>query len=467
MGKLKVGYVRVSSVKQTEGLSPENQKSRLEAYDCDVILKDVESGRKSSRQGYQKIIAMVRKGEVSEVVAIRLDRIGRSLIDAYKFYQLLEEHQVKLTLLDMPVDFGTSSGKLFFNQFAAFAQFEVDLLAEKQRSQHQFRRANRMAVVPPFGYVYEKGLLLPDLSQYGDSGLSRWQVAREVIDTFLRVGTERGTVKALGRKYGFERQYAVRSDFPRSGTGLGDYLDLPALRGHLHYPKTGEIFLNQHEPLMSESEYKSIQTLKKRALAMRGGAAKGDTIYPLSGLVKCVCGSNCSIGLGGNKTYGTIAYYCCHAHRKAVCSDQPEGGRRPSIRADYLEVQVIEALIQKSQEVAIAVGEAMQEVQSSAEVLAIERQLEQLRAIDQGGLTGQLMAEMIQRVEAERDNLIAQLQAGTKTIESEFLKEIAENFADPEFLDSREPHELRQIFYMFVEKIVVRGRELVEIKLRI
>ncbi len=466
MPKKKIGYVRVSSQKQAdEGLSPANQKARLIAYGCDVVLQDIRSGQKADRRSYQQICQLVKKGEVEEVVAIRLDRIGRSVIEAYKFYTLLEEHDVKLTLLDMQVDLATSSGKLFFSQLAAFAQFEVDLLAEKQKSQHEYKRAHRMAVMAPFGYTFQVGNLYKDESLYGDTKLSCWQIAREVIDAYLTIGTERGTNKYLGHKYGFTNRYKLRKDFPRTGTGLGDWLVLPALRGHRHYPATNEFYPNQHEALISEGEYQTILMLQKKARALRGHAGPDAKSYPLSGLVKCVCTSNCSVGIGGNKKYGEHVYYCCDAHRKRQCNDQPEGGRRRSLRADFLEHYVITELTQHSQLAVQAVQEAANdgEVTVSDEVLAVEQQIKQMEKDRGEGKIGEIMQKAIDELRAERDNMLAQAGLSRPYQNLEELKELLENLSDPNFFKELPSKHLQRVFYMFIERVIIKGNEIIQI----
>src|SRR5690606_13181271 len=63
----------------------------------------------------------------------RLDRVARSVLDLAKIADLLKSKGVSLRVLDQGLDTSTSEGKLMFNLLGAFAEFEADIRAERQR----------------------------------------------------------------------------------------------------------------------------------------------------------------------------------------------------------------------------------------------------------------------------------------------------------------------------------------------
>jgi site-specific DNA recombinase len=82
--KIAVGYMRVSSKPQEDGYSLEEQERAIRGW-CEangylliLLEKDVESGGKISRVGYQRVIAEIRKGRVDAVVVNTLSRLGRN-----------------------------------------------------------------------------------------------------------------------------------------------------------------------------------------------------------------------------------------------------------------------------------------------------------------------------------------------------------------------------------------------------
>ena len=85
-----VAYIRVSSDKQAKnGLSLEAQDAKLRAMTViredelvDIVV-DEESAKPGSlkREGVQRILTMVKAGEVDAVIVCKLDRLTRSIRD--------------------------------------------------------------------------------------------------------------------------------------------------------------------------------------------------------------------------------------------------------------------------------------------------------------------------------------------------------------------------------------------------
>lgn len=77
------GYIRVSTLKQSDGYSPELQEEAIRSYaaehglDVAQMESDFESGHKLTRHGYQRLLASVRSGTIGAVIVHQLDRLGR------------------------------------------------------------------------------------------------------------------------------------------------------------------------------------------------------------------------------------------------------------------------------------------------------------------------------------------------------------------------------------------------------
>ena len=123
-----VGYARVSSV----GQSLDVQLEKLAKAGCTRVYKEKRSGRQAdTRPELQAALEYVREGDV--LVVSRLDRVARSVLDLAKIADLLGKKSVSLRVLDQGLDTSTSEGKLMFNLLGAFAEFEADIRAERQR----------------------------------------------------------------------------------------------------------------------------------------------------------------------------------------------------------------------------------------------------------------------------------------------------------------------------------------------
>lgn len=124
---MKIGYARVS----TQDQKLEMQLSELEQYGCEMIFKEKKSAVKN-RPELEKMNAQLRKGDI--VVIWKLDRLGRSLRHLINLVNEYKERGVELISLKDKIDTTTTPGRLMFNLFASFAEFERELISERTRA---------------------------------------------------------------------------------------------------------------------------------------------------------------------------------------------------------------------------------------------------------------------------------------------------------------------------------------------
>jgi DNA invertase Pin-like site-specific DNA recombinase len=125
----RIGYARVSTPDQQQSL--EAQTERLTAEGCEFVFKDVASGKLASRPQWDACLSVLKAGDV--LVAVKLDRFGRSVRNLQDIAEDFKGRQIDLVCLDQPIDTTGAMGKLFFNILAAFAEFERDLISERTR----------------------------------------------------------------------------------------------------------------------------------------------------------------------------------------------------------------------------------------------------------------------------------------------------------------------------------------------
>src|SRR5216684_1688776 len=126
----KIGYARAS----TRDQHPENQAERLIEAGCDpklVFVDEGASGAKASRPEWDRCLAQLRKGDV--LVAVKLDRIGRSIRNLIDVAEMLRERGVDLVILDQAIDTTTPAGRFMFHILAALAEMERELIRERTR----------------------------------------------------------------------------------------------------------------------------------------------------------------------------------------------------------------------------------------------------------------------------------------------------------------------------------------------
>lgn len=138
-----VGYCRCSTKDQAEnGASLETQRQAiLEAaerrgWTVTAILEEQVSGAAKSRPVRDAAIAMVEAGAADVLVAAKLDRLTRSIVD----FGTLLERGVPIVVLDADLDMTSPMGEMVANVLMTFAQFERRLIGQRTRDALETKR---------------------------------------------------------------------------------------------------------------------------------------------------------------------------------------------------------------------------------------------------------------------------------------------------------------------------------------
>lgn len=126
-------YARVSTDKQTV----DNQLIRLrefaKAHDYEITgeYTDVISGASAHRPSLDQLLKDAKFKKFDIVLAVKLDRLGRSVINLQNVLKELDSYGVRIKMLDQDIDTTTSSGRLMFTLLGAMAEFERDVITER------------------------------------------------------------------------------------------------------------------------------------------------------------------------------------------------------------------------------------------------------------------------------------------------------------------------------------------------
>ncbi|MCE1237992.1 MAG: recombinase family protein [Hyphomicrobiales bacterium] len=126
-----IGYARTSTTEQLAGLDA--QLRDLEAAGCEKVFAEQVSSM-ASRPEFARAIEFAREGDT--LVVTKLDRLARSVGKAWEVVEELESKGVGLRILSLggePVDTRSATGKLILTIFAGFAQFEREMMLERQK----------------------------------------------------------------------------------------------------------------------------------------------------------------------------------------------------------------------------------------------------------------------------------------------------------------------------------------------
>jgi DNA invertase Pin-like site-specific DNA recombinase len=125
---MKVGYARTSTLDQTAGY--EAQIRDLETAGCEKVFREQVSSV-GDREQLAAALEFIREGDT--LIVTKLDRLARSIGHLSEITKTLEAKKANLQVLAMGLDTSTATGRLMLNVIGSVAQFEREMMLERQR----------------------------------------------------------------------------------------------------------------------------------------------------------------------------------------------------------------------------------------------------------------------------------------------------------------------------------------------
>lgn len=441
------GYARVSTNEQSEDFDAlKQQVARLEKAGAEIILTDIESGRSNSRKQFNELLKLVNRGLVREVIITRVDRLGRSALTLAKTIETFKNKNVKLRILDAPIDETSAFGKYSFHQMAGLAELESEILSERIRHGQSYFREQGKIYRAPFGYkLVDKKMVIDSETQ---------PIARTIIEMMINNHGIKSISKYLWDTY--QIKFAVSS--------IRHWINNPLIQGHTAYLRDKSKYKNRkpvfkentHEALLSEQEFKIIKNnLLKKTKA-------GDTSrknYPLKGLLKCAVCQGRMHRIITKRSTGT-QYITCN---RAIQGLQFCTNNKCSRFSDIIK-QVIDAISQESTRITnIAATERIAnktDVEPAA-ITELKRQLTELKAIK---ANNPVIFAAIQKLETqiiiEENNLIND----PEIIYSDERKKVLCSLSQAAFWDEVPTDKLQLILDDFIESVFIDASGTVSVK---
>ena len=125
-----IGYARTSTLDQKAGL--EAQQRDLDAQGCTrTFIEQVSSVDMKERTELARALDHVRAGDT--LIVTKLDRLARSSQHLLEILEVLTGKGAALRILNMGIDTGTPTGKLMLTIMGGVAEFEREIMLERQR----------------------------------------------------------------------------------------------------------------------------------------------------------------------------------------------------------------------------------------------------------------------------------------------------------------------------------------------
>lgn len=283
-------YTRISIDRDGTSEAPERQleicRNRCAEQGWTIVAELEERDRSAftrdtSRPEYEKMMSLVRSGEVDAVVAWTLDRVWRRVSVLAPALEEFRDQDVVLICPGSGIDTSTAAGAMTATIVGAIAQMESEANSQRRVAKN---------LVDAVGGKYVKGghrafgRNMDGTVVEGEAEAIR-EIARRVIDG-----------ATLGSQARWLNEQGLRTTTDRAwlGTGLGQMLRQPHLRGiRVH---NGEEHRGNFEAILDEATgLRLIERLRDNPAPRKGRA------HLLSGLARCG-------GCGGRMNLGQVAH---------------------------------------------------------------------------------------------------------------------------------------------------------------
>jgi site-specific DNA recombinase len=316
------GYVRVSTVKQGDGVSLEAQKDAILEYarrkDLNITewWEEKETAAKEGRPIFNRMVASLKRRDAKGLVIHKIDRSARNYHD-WAVISDLADNGIEFHIATESFDFNTYGGRMAADFMAVVAANYVrNLKTEIRKGQLGQLKIGLLPWAAPVGYQNNGAAKLktPDPASA--------PLVRRAFELYAN-GTH--SIRALVGE--MDRQ-GLRSHNgkPLNKSSIEKMLGNPFYCGIIRVRRSGETFRGAHEPIIKISLFERVQDIKS------GKKVKKLTRHNhlFRGLLRC---QHCGHALIGELQKARVYYRC-----------QSSGCVTKTIREDRID-EVVVALL--------------------------------------------------------------------------------------------------------------------------
>lgn len=438
-----VAYMRVSTEKQAEeGNGLESQKRDIENY-CrrnelivtDWYIDDGYTGANMNRPELQRLISDCGKKKVKCVVAFKLDRISRSMIDGlYMIERIFQPNNVIFKCVHDSVSYNSPMEQAYTQMMAVFAQLDKNTMMLRMRGgmlervkQGYWMGGGNL----PYCYSYskERGVLIPIPE--------RAEQARKALELFIS-GYSDVKIKEICGFKGERIVYNVLTSVINIGM----------------IPYKGEVYQGKHEPIFDKDKFNLGLELRKSRRSAKACCKTEPNL--LTGL--CYCGV-CGCAMRYQKwTNGKHKIYCMSRNKSMSYLPNYNANCNNSLEwADYIEKQVEEEILKISLDLS---SYKPKEKETKLEIMQSQLEKEQTKLKRLYGLYADgndTVLSMIKELEAQIKEMKANIAAESKNTanmqKTEFVYENIKKLAD--VWDNIDKKQKNMILKSIIKKIVI------------
>jgi DNA invertase Pin-like site-specific DNA recombinase len=302
------GYVRVSTMKQGEGVSLEAQREAIDQFavrnDIRIVrwFEEKETAAKSGRPIFNAMIRLLKRRQAAGVVMHKIDRSARNFADWSKVGDLADAG-IDIHFASESLDFRSRGGRLSADiQAVIAADYIRNLRDEIKKGIYGRLKQGLYPFRAPIGYVDQGGgnAKVPDPV--------RAPLIRKAFELYGTGNHSLRSLRAALEKMGL-RNLGGR---PLSKHGLETVLGNPFYCGLIRIRKTGAVFPGTHQPLISVRLFETVQAVK----AGKAGKKVTRHNHTYRGLFRC---GHCDAPMTPERQKGHVYYRCQERECETKC----------------------------------------------------------------------------------------------------------------------------------------------------
>lgn len=252
------GYVRVSTVRQGDGVSLAAQKEAIQAFasrnNIEIVqwFEEKETAAKRGRPIFTRMVRELRRGKVHGLVIHKIDRSARNFADWAKIGELADSG-IDIHFATESLDFSSRGGRLTADiQAVIAADYIRNLREETIKGIHGRLKQGLYPFRAPLGYL-DNGRGKPKTPDPIRGPL--------VKDAFALYATRRYSLRSLLAEM-HRRGLTGYNGRPISMHGLENILNNPFYAGLIRIKRSGRIYAGIHERLISPELFERVQDVK-------------------------------------------------------------------------------------------------------------------------------------------------------------------------------------------------------------
>ena len=268
---------------------------KFKRYNIYKVYQDAGiSAKNDKRPAYQEMIEDVKKGNINVIVALKLDRLTRSVYDIEKLMKFVNDYECDIDCMADESNTTTSNGRMVMRIMTSVSQNEIEKCSE--RTKFGMAGAIKNGHIPNrtgLGFKRENKKLVPD------------PLTKDIIVRIFDLYLEGKSHQAIANIYNKEKVLGKTNWYDSTIQKIlsnelykGDYVNGKRTKHPTYYE-------NVIEPIVSKEKWESCQYQKLRNARHYERTAT----YLFTNKLKC---SKCGNFLGGHattKTNGKKYYY--------------------------------------------------------------------------------------------------------------------------------------------------------------